>query len=291
MLTGDFAFDGDSFADVLVAICTAPLPDPRAKAPWIPQSVAEWFGRACAREAHARFQTADEMIEALDLALGVSSGAYSRAPQPDPKLDTLRGHSPPIAHGVPRMAPAEASGTGKGSTQVIVTDPTLLGSNHVTASRTLEAELSLPVTSRTPLALALALGAGLIFLLGGSAYLFGRHKSVAAPSAAPSLNAVAEPLNAVAEPLGATPSVAPPDSATSSAPSATSQVGLGTPTPIQPSPASVSAAGSEKSAAEAHPVKAQTSAARHAQSAEKSGASAHTNAIAKTHSTTTDIGF
>jgi serine/threonine-protein kinase len=284
MLTGDYAFNGDGFADVLVAICTLPLPDLRANAPWIPESVANWFAKACAREPGARFQTADEMIEALDLALGVSSGAYSRA-QTDLKLDTLRGHSPPIAHGVPRTAPATASATGKGSTQVIVTDPTLLGSNHVTASRTL-AEASPPTASRT--VLAAAAGAFLIFLVGGSAYLFVRHKSVAAPSASAEPRAAATSTPAT---TATTNNAAPPDPTPSSAPSATSPIEPGTPQPIQPSAAPLNAAGREKSAAAAHPVKAQTSPAPRPQTAEKSAANARSTASAKAPNTTTDIGF
>src|SRR6187402_2923907 len=122
MLTGDYAFNGESFADVLVAICTGPLPDLRVAAPWVPASIAEWFQRACAREVQDRFQSADEMIEAMDLALGVSTGAFNRQSSPELQLDTLRGHSPPVQHSMPRPDASESGAFAKGSTQVLSTN-------------------------------------------------------------------------------------------------------------------------------------------------------------------------
>src|SRR6188768_1874755 len=113
MLTGGYAFNGESFADVLVAICTAPLPDLKAAAPWVPGSVADWFQRACARDVQQRFQSADELIEALDLALGVSTGAYNRLSAPEVKLDTLRGHAPPVHHSLPRASPSDSDKSTK----------------------------------------------------------------------------------------------------------------------------------------------------------------------------------
>ncbi|HYQ04097.1 MAG TPA: serine/threonine-protein kinase [Polyangiaceae bacterium] len=129
-LTGGYAFNGDSFADVLVAICTAPLPDLRAAAPWVPASIADWFQRACARDAQDRFQSADELIEGLDLALGVTTGAYARQSSPEVRLDTLRGHAPPIQHSIPRGAPSDSGEFTKGSTHVMSTDQALLATNH-----------------------------------------------------------------------------------------------------------------------------------------------------------------
>ncbi len=209
MMTGEFAFNGDSFADVLVAICTQPLPDLRASAPWIPASVAEWFQRACAREARERFQSADEMVEALDLALGVSTGAFSRQAAGEPKIDTLRGHAPPIQHSVPRASPSDSGEFAKGSTQVLTTDPTLLGSNHVSSARTLDPALKVPTSSRFPM--AVGAGVGLLLLIGGSALVFGRHKAPVLPPASAS---AAGPLSAPADvqtapPVQQAPSAAP----------------------------------------------------------------------------------
>jgi serine/threonine-protein kinase len=97
MVTGLHAFDGPSYSDVLVAICTQPLPDIRERAPWLPETVGEWFRKACARDAGERFQSADEMIESLREA----AGPHSRLSRPTVPEDvsgpsgTLMGHVPP----------------------------------------------------------------------------------------------------------------------------------------------------------------------------------------------------
>jgi eukaryotic-like serine/threonine-protein kinase len=118
MLTGDYAYYSPSYSEILVAICTQPLPRLRARAPWIPESVEQWFQRACAKEPLERFQSADEMTEALQAAAGEGGGALSRhesfregriAPE------TLVGHAaPPLAPGHELPSPA-----GPGRTQVL----------------------------------------------------------------------------------------------------------------------------------------------------------------------------
>ena len=99
MVTGSHAFDGPSYSDVLVAICTEALPDIRVAAPWLPASLGAWFDKACARERDDRFQSADEMIEALQEASGPAS-RMSRPSSPDEiggPSGTLLGHVPPHA--------------------------------------------------------------------------------------------------------------------------------------------------------------------------------------------------
>ena len=97
MVTGSHAFDGPSYSDVLVAICTQSLPDIRNVAAWLPPAVGTWFDQACAREREARFQSADEMIEALQEAVGPHS-RLTRPSVPDEisgPSGTLVGHVPP----------------------------------------------------------------------------------------------------------------------------------------------------------------------------------------------------
>ncbi len=77
MVTGTYAFDGASFGDLLVSICTEPLPSLRDAAPWVPPSLEQWFEKACARDPEDRFAHADEMVEALAEAAGVVSGRHS----------------------------------------------------------------------------------------------------------------------------------------------------------------------------------------------------------------------
>lgn len=93
MLTGTLVFDGKTFGDLLFQICTEPLPKLTDAAPWLPEAVNDWFAKACARSPDDRFQTVQEMVEALAAAVGLSS----RATMPDteglaslsPKLSPL----------------------------------------------------------------------------------------------------------------------------------------------------------------------------------------------------------
>src|SRR3954453_7665729 len=54
MVTGQTAFSGESFGDILLAICTKPLPPVQAVAPWIAPGFDPWLQRACAREPDDR---------------------------------------------------------------------------------------------------------------------------------------------------------------------------------------------------------------------------------------------
>jgi eukaryotic-like serine/threonine-protein kinase len=97
MVTGSHAFDGPSYSDVLVAICTEALPDIRMAAPWLPPALRVWFEKACARERDDRFQSADEMVEALQEAAGPGA-RLSRPSVPEEvggPSGTLVGHVPP----------------------------------------------------------------------------------------------------------------------------------------------------------------------------------------------------
>ncbi len=70
MLTGTFAFEGQSFGDLLVSICVDPLPDIRKTCPHLSAEVNAWFHKACARDPNQRFQNAEEMLHALQAVLG-----------------------------------------------------------------------------------------------------------------------------------------------------------------------------------------------------------------------------
>jgi eukaryotic-like serine/threonine-protein kinase len=72
MFTGNLAFSSESFGDLLLQICTAPLPSLAAGAPWLPPAIDAWFQRACAREPAHRYATAQEFADALRNAAGVT---------------------------------------------------------------------------------------------------------------------------------------------------------------------------------------------------------------------------
>jgi serine/threonine protein kinase len=269
MMTGTFAFNGDSFADVLVAICTGPLPDLRATAPWIPNSVAEWYQKACAREANLRYQSADEMVEALDLALGVSQGAMSRGSSPEVKIDTLRGHAPPVAHGVPR-SPSDSGEFAKGATQVLTTDPKLLNSDPALSVRALDAELAgIPTSSRLPLFIAAGIGVLLLLLIGG-VLLLGHGKAATSTAEAATPTSSVAISAAKAAPIAAEP---PP------------QASAALPAPVSaPTEPAVTAAGEAKAAPRVRPSPPPAHAAKPAQNAAPQPAASPRN-------TSTDMGF
>lgn len=104
MVTGSHAFDGPSYSDVLVAICTEELPPIRKAAPWISPELGRWFEKACARERNDRFQSADELVEALQEAAGPATRAGRASVPDDGPSSTLLGHIPPHAAATIQMA-------------------------------------------------------------------------------------------------------------------------------------------------------------------------------------------
>jgi serine/threonine-protein kinase len=70
MLTGRVAIAGETFGDILVKICTQPLPSLVAVVPSLPYAMEAWFQKACAREPGDRYASAQEFIDALRMASG-----------------------------------------------------------------------------------------------------------------------------------------------------------------------------------------------------------------------------
>jgi eukaryotic-like serine/threonine-protein kinase len=65
MITGEKPFGGEELGDVLVRICTDPVPSARRLCPELPRAVDAFFARALAREPAARFQSATELAAAF----------------------------------------------------------------------------------------------------------------------------------------------------------------------------------------------------------------------------------
>jgi serine/threonine-protein kinase len=95
MLTGRVAFNGESFGDILLKICTEPLPRIGVFVS-VPPALEGWFDRVCARDPVARCASTQEFIETLRAAVG---DAVPRAP-------ALSGdHKYPGAGSGPNFAP------------------------------------------------------------------------------------------------------------------------------------------------------------------------------------------
>lgn len=95
-LVGALPFTGEAVGDLLVKICTAPLPVPSQLVPELPAAFDAWFARALAREPEGRFQSAQELAEALVVALGAPRGEQISALD----LIAVGGAAPPGAGGL-----------------------------------------------------------------------------------------------------------------------------------------------------------------------------------------------
>jgi serine/threonine-protein kinase len=100
-VTGRLPFDGESVGDLLVKICTAPIPIPSHSVPGLPQAFDTWFMRALEREPERRFANVTELSEHLAFAAGITGGRGNSTPHPN------------VGMGMPMSATiAAASGPG-----------------------------------------------------------------------------------------------------------------------------------------------------------------------------------
>lgn len=86
-VTGELPFDGESVGDLLVKICTAPVPVPSQVGaslgvPNIPASFDAWFMRALEREPERRFASVTELADALCFAAGIQTRSQGGASAP-----------------------------------------------------------------------------------------------------------------------------------------------------------------------------------------------------------------
>ena len=103
-VTGKLPFDGESVGDLLVKICTAPIPLPSHSVPGLPQAFDSWFLRALEREPDRRFANVTELAEHLAFAAGIGS----RGPISNQAYSS-GGHTPHVS------ATIAASGPGGGN--------------------------------------------------------------------------------------------------------------------------------------------------------------------------------
>jgi serine/threonine protein kinase len=70
-LVGRLPFEGESVGDVLVKLCTAPIPVPSEIVPDLPAGFDAWTERVFSRDPAARFSSAAELGDALAVICGV----------------------------------------------------------------------------------------------------------------------------------------------------------------------------------------------------------------------------
>ena len=116
-LLGRLPFEGETVADLVVSIITAPIPVPSQLDATVPVGFDAWFARACTRDPAGRFGSARELAEALRLAL--DEGPFderSRASSPSrqtpaPSLAPVRDDELPtrvLEPAPPRGTPTQA---------------------------------------------------------------------------------------------------------------------------------------------------------------------------------------
>jgi serine/threonine-protein kinase len=93
-VTGVLPFDGQSVGDLLVKICTSPLPRAADLVPELPAAFDAWLARALERDVPRRFATATELAQALATAAGLPA---TRGPS-----------STPLGDAAPTSLPARA---------------------------------------------------------------------------------------------------------------------------------------------------------------------------------------
>jgi hypothetical protein len=132
-LTGRLPYPGDDVIDVLVRVCTEPVPLPSSLAPDLGPEVDRFFARALTRDPDGRFQSAKEMADALSALAGlpgrlrfrgwIALGRTCRCKcrRRGRRIEVGRGGQPrpvgePAAASVPRRASRRASTRGTRST-------------------------------------------------------------------------------------------------------------------------------------------------------------------------------
>ncbi len=94
-VTGVLPFEGESVGDLLVKICTSPIPVPSLQLPGLPPAFDTWFARALDREPSRRFATIAEATEALAYAAGITvRGRASSLGAPAYVAPTLQDANP-----------------------------------------------------------------------------------------------------------------------------------------------------------------------------------------------------
>ncbi len=163
-VTGVLPFEGESIGDLLVKICTAPLPVPSQFLPGLPLPFDQWFARALDREPGRRFSTTIELADALAYTAGVSVRRPQSAADP-------AGFLPTAAITGPEMLSRSAQTPGGNATpRPQLGDPNGYGQGPSATSAPFTASARMPSSNRgvivisSILAAVVALGVGFVAL-------------------------------------------------------------------------------------------------------------------------------
>jgi serine/threonine-protein kinase len=220
-ITGHLPFEGEAVGDVLVRLCTAPLPVPSTIAPDVPPGFDAWFARALSREPEGRFQSASELATSLALVCGLSvspqrPGDSTGGSSPNIQVRISPGVTPFVAT-TPFNATTPSASLGRGPE---ITGAPITQTPAPTRSKPRRGGL---VAGAITLALVLAVGAGVITKLlykGEPLPVPEPAANVEASPAPPELPPAVEPAKPLdpAPPSAPVASSAPPEKPAASAP-------------------------------------------------------------------------
>ena len=198
--TGQVPFPSDEIGEVLVDVCTAPIPRASSIAPDLGPDVDLFFDHALMRDPDKRFQSAQELVDAF--AALVHTGA--QAPRAAQSFASVPAAPPPA------IAPAAASHSVSASTTPTTSSgmhapPPAIGTLSPSAST--QGHAASPSRGGTAL-LAVLSALGGAAVLGAILFVFAsREPSAPSPSTLPTVSAeaAAPPSAAATAPAAASP--------------------------------------------------------------------------------------
>lgn len=209
-LVGTLPFEGEAVGDLLVKLCTAPLPIPSHLAPDVPPGFDAWFAKALSREPEGRFSSASELAESLGAVCGLSvRGSYATGDIPIPSFagGPMGNPHPAITPGpsgmtppgimpvtpypmADRTGPNQALGVSHASTLQMATGAPITRTPAPTQSKSTGAVIAAAAVA----VIVLGIGVGVLLkVLGGDAPAAAAAPVEATPPAAAPITPTAEP--------------------------------------------------------------------------------------------------
>jgi serine/threonine-protein kinase len=220
-IIGTLPFEGEAVGDLLVKLCTAPIPVPSQIAPDVPPGFDAWLHKALERDPGQRFQSAGELAQSLAIVCGLSVRIG------DMLIPSSMQSGPYVAvHSASTPLSAHLQGVGSGNVPAAqVTGAPLTQTPAPRAKSRAGAFLAAGFAAAVVLALA---GFGLAKVMGLTPGAPSAAASPPSPSAEPAVTAPAEP----------SPEPPTPPPAASSAPQAASAAPpVASAPPVKPAPA------------------------------------------------------
>ena len=214
---GILPFEGEAVGDLLVKLCTAPLPIPSQMAADIPPGFDAWFAKALTREPEGRFSSASELAESLGAVCGLSvRGSYATADIPIPSYA-----GGPSGHSSPAITPGPGAMTPHGIMPVASyptadrTGPNPVFSQSTAHANTLHMATGAPTTQtpaptagkNTGAIIAAAAAAVVVLAIGGAVLLKTLGSEHAATTPGPADTVAPAPV--APAPIPAAPPVEP----------------------------------------------------------------------------------